>query len=281
MAAATPKVRLDQTLVQNIDEAVQVIRNNWEVTPSWGIVLGSGLDAVAEAIDCEKTFSYAEIPHFVSTTATGHRGQLLCGKLAGIPVVAMRGRFHLYEGHSARQVTFPVRVMQALGIGGLIVSNAVGGLNPQLAVGDVMVIDDHINFLSHNPLTGNNDDQLGPRFPDMSCPYDGPLAERALAIARDENFSCQRGVYIAMLGPNYETRAEIRMLRTLGGDVVGMSTVPEVLVAAHAGLRVLGLSTVTNVCSPDRPITTSGEEVVAAAHRVQEKLRKLVMGIVQ
>jgi purine-nucleoside phosphorylase len=281
MAAATPKVRLDQTLVQNIDEAVQVIRNNWEVTPSWGIVLGSGLDAVAEAIDCEKTFSYAEIPHFVSTTATGHRGQLLCGKLAGIPVVAMRGRFHLYEGHSARQVTFPVRVMQALGIGGLIVSNAVGGLNPQLAVGDVMVIDDHINFLSHNPLIGSNNDQLGPRFPDMSCPYDGPLTERALAIARDENFSCQRGVYIAMLGPNYETRAEIRMLRTLGGDVVGMSTVPEVLVAAHAGLRVLGLSTVTNVCSPDRPITTSGEEVVAAAHRVQEKLRKLVMGIVQ
>jgi purine-nucleoside phosphorylase len=281
MAAATPKVRLDQTLVQNIDEAVQVIRNNWEVTPSWGIVLGSGLDAVAEAIDCEKTFSYAEIPHFVSTTATGHRGQLLCGKLAGIPVVAMRGRFHLYEGHSARQVTFPVRVMQALGIRGLIVSNAVGGLNPQLAVGDVMVIDDHINFLSHNPLTGSNDDQLGPRFPDMSCPYDGPLTERALAIARDENFSCQRGVYIAMLGPNYETRAEIRMLRTLGGDVVGMSTVPEVLVAAHAGIRVLGLSTVTNVCSPDRPITTSGEEVVAAAHRVQEKLRKLVMGIVQ
>jgi purine-nucleoside phosphorylase len=281
MAAATPKVRLDQTLVQNIDEAVQVIRNNWEVTPSWGIVLGSGLDAVAEAIDCEKTFSYAEIPHFVSTTATGHRGQLLCGKLAGIPVVAMRGRFHLYEGHSARQVTFPVRVMQALGIGGLIVSNAVGGLNPQLAVGDVMVIDDHINFLSHNPLIGSNNDQLGPRFPDMSCPYDGPLTERALAIARDENFSCQRGVYIAMLGPNYETRAEIRMLRTLGGDVVGMSTVPEVLVAAHAGIRVLGLSTVTNVCSPDRPITTSGEEVVAAAHRVQEKLRKLVMGIVQ
>lgn len=258
-----------------------MIRNSWAVTPRWGIVLGSGLDAVAEAIDCEKTFSYAEIPHFVSTTATGHRGQLLCGKLAGIPVVAMRGRFHLYEGHSARQVTFPVRVMHALGIGGLIVSNAVGGLNPQLAVGDVMVIDDHINFLSHNPLTGNNDDQLGPRFPDMSCPYDGPLAERALAIARDENFSCQRGVYIAMLGPNYETRAEIRMLRTLGGDVVGMSTVPEVLVAAHAGLRVLGLSTVTNVCSPDRPITTSGEEVVAAAHRVQEKLRKLVMGIVQ
>ncbi|MEO2049913.1 MAG: purine-nucleoside phosphorylase [Pirellulales bacterium] len=269
------------TLVQNIDEAVQVIRNSWDVTPSWGIVLGSGLDAVAEAIDCEKTFSYAEIPHFVSTTATGHRGQLLCGKLAGIPVVAMRGRFHLYEGHSARQVTIPVRVMQALGIGGLIVSNAVGGLNPQLAVGDVMVIDDHINFLSHNPLTGSNNDQLGPRFPDMSCPYDGPLAERALAIARDENFSCQRGVYIAMLGPNYETRAEIKMLRTLGGDVVGMSTVPEVLVAAHAGLRVLGLSTVTNVCSPDCPITTSGEEVVAAAHRVQEKLRKLVMGIVQ
>jgi purine-nucleoside phosphorylase len=270
----------DSSLVAEIAEAVETVRKRWPVAPRWGIILGSGLDGVAEAIDCEETFSYAEIPHFANTTATGHRGQLLAGKLAGVPVVAMRGRAHLYEGHSARQVTFPVRVMKALGIDGLIVSNAVGGLNPSLAVGDVMVIDDQINLLWRNPLVGTNDEQLGPRFPDMSSPYDQCLAERALAIARQENFACQRGTYVAMLGPTYETRAEIRMLRTLGGDVVGMSTVPEVLVAAHAGLPVLGLSTVTNVCSPDVAAVTSGEEVVAAANRVQEKLRKLVMGVV-
>ncbi len=267
-------------LVERIDTAAQRVRQRWPETPRWAIILGSGLDRVAEAIDCEETFSYADIPHFASTTAMGHRGQLLCGKLGGVPVVAMRGRPHLYEGHSARQVTFPVRVLKALGIGGLIVSNAVGGLNPRLAVGDVMVIDDHINLLPSNPLAGVNDDRLGPRFPDMSSPYDPRLAERALAIARKENFTCWRGTYVAMLGPTYETRAEIRMLRTLGADVVGMSTVPEVLVAAHANLPVLGLSTVTNVCSPDVATATSGEEVVAAARQVQEKLRKLVLGVI-
>jgi purine-nucleoside phosphorylase len=192
----------------------------------------------------------------------------------------MQGRFHCYEGYSAERATFPVRVMKALGVEVLIVSNAAGGLNPAFAAGDVMVIDDHINFMNRNPLVGVNDDRLGPRFPDMSAPYDRRLRDRALAIARRENFVCHRGVYIAVLGPSYETRSEIRMLRSMGGDAVGMSTVPEAIVAAHSGLRVLGLSTITNVCSPDVPHTTTGEQVVATAETAREKLRAIVVGIV-
>jgi len=244
-------------------------------------VLGSGLGSVGEAIELEAAIDYGDIPYFLRTTAVGHRGRLLCGRLAGVPVVAMQGRFHCYEGYSAEQATIPVRVMKALGTELLIVSNAAGGLDPNYACGDVMVIDDHINFMNRNPLVGVNDDRLGPRFPDMSAPYDRRLGERALAVARCENFVCHRGVYIAMLGPMYETRAEIRMLRFLGGDAVGMSTVPEVLVACHAGLRVLGLSTITNVCSPDVPHIASGEAVVAMAETARNKLRAIVAGVVE
>ena len=192
----------------------------------------------------------------------------------------MQGRFHCYEGYSAERATFPVRVMKALGIELLVVSNAAGGLNPNFAAGDVMVIDDHINLLNRNPLVGVNDDNLGPRFPDMGAPYDRRLGDQALAIARKHDFACHRGVYIAMLGPTYETRAEIRMLRYIGGDAVGMSTVPEAIVAAHAGLRVLGLSTITNVCSPDTPHTTSGDEVVATANAARDKLKAIVAGVI-
>jgi purine-nucleoside phosphorylase len=235
---------------------------------------------VGEAIALEAAIDYGEVPHFLRSTAVGHRGRLLCGRLGGVPVVAMQGRFHCYEGYSAERATFPVRVMNALGIELLIVSNAAGGLNPNFAAGDVMVIDDHINLLNRNPLVGVNDDRLGPRFPDMSAPYDRRLGERALAIARREDFTCHRGVYIAMLGPTYETRAEIRMLRYFGGDAVGMSTVPEAIVAAHARIPLLGLSTITNVCSPDKPHTTSGEEVVATAETARDKLLAIVAGIV-
>ncbi|MCI0335929.1 MAG: purine-nucleoside phosphorylase, partial [Planctomycetes bacterium] len=245
-----------------------------------GIILGSGLGAVGDAIELDAAIDYGDLPHFLKSTAVGHRGRLLCGRLGGVPLVAMQGRFHCYEGYSAERVTFPVRVMKALGIELLIASNAAGGLNPNFAAGDVMVIDDHINLLNRNPLIGVNDDTLGPRFPDMSAPYDRNLGDRALAIARREDFVCHRGVYIAVLGPTYETRAEIRMLRYLGGDAVGMSTVPEAIVAAHAGLRVLGLSTITNVCSPDKPHTTSGDEVVATAETARDKLRAIVTGIV-
>jgi purine-nucleoside phosphorylase len=263
-----------------IDESVAFIRGRWRGMPRAGIILGSGLGAVADEIDVEAAIDYGDVPHFLRSTAVGHRGRLLCGSLGGVPVVAMQGRFHCYEGYSAERATFPVRVMKALGIELLIVSNAAGGLNPNFAAGDVMVIDDHVNLLNRNPLVGVNDDRLGPRFPDMSAPYDRRLGERALAIARREDFACHRGVYIAMLGPTYETRAEIRMLRYLGGDAVGMSTVPEAIVAAHVGLRVLGLSTITNVCSPDMPHTTSAEQVVATANTASKKLSAIVHGIV-
>lgn len=267
-------------LYDQIEASAAFVRKRWDATPRVGVILGSGLGAVADAIEIDVAVEYGDVPHFLRSTAVGHLGRLLGGRLAGVPVVAMQGRFHGYEGYSAERATFPVRVMNALGIKLLIVSNAAGGLNPNFAAGDVMVIDDHINLLNRNPLVGVNDDRLGPRFPDMSTPYDRRLGDGALAIARRHDFACHRGVYIAMLGPTYETRAEIRMLRDLGGDAVGMSTVPEAIVAAHAGLPVLGLSTITNVCSPDIPHTTSGEEVVATANTAKNKLLAIVNDIV-
>ncbi len=267
-------------LSEQIDESAAYIRGRWSGKPRCGIILGSGLGSVGEAIELDEAIDYGDVPHFLKSTAVGHRGRLLCGKLSGVPVIAMQGRFHCYEGYSAERATFPVRVMNALGIELLIVSNACGGLNPNFACGDVMIIDDHINLLNRNPLIGVNDDELGPRFPDMSAPYDRRLGDLALAIARRHDFACHRGVYIANLGPTYETRAEIRMSRYIGGDVVGMSTVPEAIVAAHAGLRVLGLSTITNICSPDKPHTTSGDEVVATAETARDKLLAIVTGVI-
>jgi purine-nucleoside phosphorylase len=263
-----------------VDEAVEFVRGRWSGVPRAGIILGSGLGAVGDEIELEQAIEYGEVPHFLKSTAVGHKGRLLCGRLSGVAVVAMQGRFHCYEGYSAERATFPVRVMKALGIELLIVSNAAGGLNPNYAAGDVMVIEDHINLLNRNPLVGVNDDNLGPRFPDMNAPYDRRLGNEALAIARQHDFACHRGVYIAMLGPTYETRAEIRWLRYIGGDAVGMSTVPEAIVAGHAGLRVLGLSTITNVCSPDKAHTTSGEEVVATANTARDKLKAIVSGVI-
>ena len=268
-----------QHLNAQIDEAASYVRSRWRSLPRVGIILGSGLGAVAGAIELDEAIDYDNVPHFLKSTAVGHQGRLLCGRLAGVPVVAMQGRFHCYEGYSAERVTFPVRVMKELGIELLVVSNAAGGLNPTYAVGDVMVIDDHVNLLNRNPLFGVNDDRLGPRFPDMSAPYDRELIEKGLEIAREHNFVCHRGTYVGVLGPNYETRAEIRMLRPWG-DAVGMSTVPEVIVAAHAGLRVLGLSTITNVCSPDVPHTASGDDVVATASAASARLCPIVTGIV-
>src|SRR3954471_10081328 len=268
-------------LAAQIDESAAYVRSRWAGRPRCGIILGSGLGSVGEAIELEQAIDYGDIPHFLKSTAIGHRGRFLCGQLAGVPVIAMQGRFHCYEGYSAERATFPVRVMKALGIELLIVSNAAGGLNPNFACGDVMVIEDHVNLLNRNPLVGVNDERLGPRFPDMSSPYDRRLGERALAVARRHDFVCHCGVYVAMLGPTYETRAEIRMLRYFGGDAVGMSTVPEAIVAVHGGLRVLGLSTITNICSPDKQVTTSGHEVIATAETAREKLLAIVSGIVK
>ncbi|MFO0790231.1 MAG: purine-nucleoside phosphorylase [Pirellulales bacterium] len=267
-------------LRKHIAEAAAFVRSRWSDRPRCGIILGSGLGSVGESIALDTAIDYGDIPHFLKSTAVGHRGRLLCGKLRGVPVVAMQGRFHCYEGYSAERATFPVRVMNALGIELLIVSNAAGGLNTNFQCGDVMVIDDHINLLNRNPLIGVNDDELGPRFPDMGAPYDRRLGDRALAIARAHDFVCHRGVYAAMLGPTYETRAEIRMLRYFCADAVGMSTVPEAIVAVHAGLRVLGLSTITNICSPDKQVTTSGHEVIATAETARDKLLAIVAGII-
>jgi purine-nucleoside phosphorylase len=267
-------------LAAQIDESAAYVRERWNSRPRCGIILGSGLGSVGEAIELDMAIDYGDVPNFLKSTAIGHRGRLLCGKLGGVPVIAMQGRFHCYEGYSAERATFPVRVMTALGIELLIVSNAAGALNPNFACGDVMVIDDHINLLNRNPLIGVNDDSLGPRFPDMGAPYDRRLGDRALAIARKNDFVCHRGVYAAMLGPTYETRAEIRMLRYFDADAVGMSTVPEAIVAIHAGLPVLGLSTITNICSPDKQVTTSGHEVIATAETARDKLLAIVSGIV-
>ncbi|QEG34658.1 purine-nucleoside phosphorylase [Bythopirellula goksoeyrii] len=269
-----------QEVAKQIAAAADAVRQRWDITPRAGIVLGSGLADLAEKIDVDQSLDYTEIPHFPRTTALGHKGRLVCGHLADVPVVAFQGRFHLYEGYTAQQAAQPTRLSRALGADTLIVSNAAGGVNPRYKVGDVMVIDDQINLLFNNPLIGVNDDDLGPRFPDMSAPYDLDLQETATKIARQHNFPLHRGVYLAMLGPTYETRAEYRMARYLGADVVGMSTVPEVIAARHADMRVLGLSTITNVGSPDAPNGTSGHDVIAAAKLATDKLTKIVQGVV-
>jgi len=269
-----------QHLQPQITAAATAIRKQWQPEPTWGIVLGSGLGRLAEEIDAEATFNYADLPHFPQSTAIGHAGRMVCGQLAGARVIAMQGRFHLYEGWSAEQASFPIRVMRALGAESLILSNAAGGINPQYRVGDIMAIEDQLNLMFRNPLVGVNDDQLGPRFPDMSAPYCPQLIDTALATARQNGFACHRGTYAGMLGPTYETRAEYRMVRSIGCDVVGMSTVPEVIAAVHAGMRVAGFSAVTNVCSPDMLGETSGDEVVKAADGASAKLATLVKSLV-
>ena len=263
-------------LRKHIAEAAAFVRSRWSDRPRCGIILGSGLGSVGESIALDTAIDYGDIPHFLKSTAVGHRGRLLCGKLRGVPVVAMQGRFHCYEGYSAERATFPVRVMNALGIELLIVSNAAGGLNTNFQCGDVMVIDDHINLLNRNPLIGVNDDELGPRFPDMGAPYDRRLGDRALAIARAHDFVCHRGVYAAMLGPTYETRAEIRMLRYFCADAVGMSTVPEAIQARALGMEVAGISMLTNWAAGLKPQTLHHAEVVEVGKAASSDLAKLL-----
>jgi purine-nucleoside phosphorylase len=265
---------LDQ--FDKITEACATIASQWPHAPAVGLILGSGLGAAAAALTDTVTIPYESIPHFAKSTAHGHAGQLVCGLLDGVPVVVMEGRMHAYEGYPPAQITFPVRVLKRLGAGLLIVTNACGGLNPQFRTGDIMVIDDHINLMNDNPLVGINDDRLGPRFPDMSAPYTPDLIDRALEVARRENFAAHRGVYVAVTGPNLETRAEYRFLRAIGADVVGMSTVPEVIVAVHAGLRVLGLSVITDMCLPDHLEVATVEKILAVARSAEPKLRAII-----
>jgi len=261
---------------EDVQDAAELIRQRWSATPEVGLVLGTGLGALAREIKPEATIPYDELPHFPRSTVTSHAGQLVCGSLAGRSVVAMEGRFHLYEGYTAAQVTFPIRVMKELGCKLLIVSNAAGGLNPMYSKGDLVVIEDHINLMGANPLIGPNDDRLGPRFPDLIEPYDQALQRIALEVARDQNIPAHRGVYVAVAGPNLETRAEYRFLRAIGADVVGMSTIPEVLVAVHAGMKVLGFSIVTDMCLADALKPVRIEEIIAVANGAESQLRTIV-----
>ena len=268
-------------LYDQIQQAVQAVRAHWSGRPRVGIILGTGLGGLVGEIEVEASLAYGDIPHFPVPTVASHAGRLVCGLLAGKLVVAMEGRFHFYEGYSLQQITLPVRVMKALGCEALIVSNACGGMNPQFAKGDLMVIEDHINLMGDNPLIGKNDDRLGVRFPDMCHPYDRELIARARRIALEEKIVCHQGVFVAVPGPNLETRAEYRFLRGIGADVVGMSTVPEVLVGVHAGLRNLGLSVITDICLPDALEPVKLEDVIAVANAAEKKLRVLVRRVVQ
>jgi len=268
-------------IYDQIQESLQSIRSQWSGTAKVGIVLGTGLGNLAKQIKADVTFPYEKIPHFPRSTVETHAGNLVVGTLNGVPVAAMEGRFHAYEGYDPKQITFPVRVLQALGAEMLVVSNACGGMNPQYRQGDIMVIEDHINLLGINPLVGINDDRLGPRFPDLCEPYDKKLIDLALEVARKEGFGIQKGVYVAVLGPNLETRAEYRFLRGIGADVVGMSTVPEVLVAVHCGMKVLGLSIVTDMALPDALKPANVAEIIATANAAEPKLTKIVCGVLE
>lgn len=267
--------------LEEIEAAAAVVRTRVAHVPEVAIVLGTGLGGLAKAIDAPVVIDYRDIPGFPLSTVESHAGRLLCGSLAGKRVVAMQGRFHRYEGYSLQQVTFPVRVLRALGARTLVVSNACGGMHPLWNAGDLMLIADHINLLGDNPLVGANDDRLGPRFPDMSQPYDAALRELARAEARRQGITLREGTYVAVAGPNLETRAEYRMLRAVGGDVVGMSTVPEVIVAVHGGMRVLGVSIITDLCLPDALEPASLDTIIGVAARAEPHLTSLVTGVLE
>lgn len=263
-------------LSEQIEEAVAAIRKKWSGEPKAGLITGTGLGGLTDQIEVEATFPYEEIPHFPKSTAPSHKGEFVCGKLAGVPVVVLQGRFHYYEGYSLREVTFPVRVMKALGSDTLVVTSAVGGLNPHYELADIIIIEDHINLMPDNPLRGVNDDSLGERFPDMSAPYDPVLVAKAREASLQLAIPAHKGVLVAVAGPNLETRAEYRMLRTMGADIVGMSTVPEVIVARHASMRAIAFSVVTDMCLPDALEVANIDKIIAQAERGGERLSRLI-----
>ncbi|MDH3222465.1 MAG: purine-nucleoside phosphorylase [Gemmatimonadota bacterium] len=263
--------------------AADWIRSRVDLVPDVGVILGTGLGGLAEKLsgsDGYASLPYEEIPHFPTSTVESHHGRLHFGELGGRTVVAMQGRFHRYEGYGLRDVVFPVRVLRLLGVETLIVSAACGGMNPLWSPGDLVLLDDHINFLGDNPLVGPNLEDFGPRFPDMSRPYDRALGRVAIAQALDMGIPLRQGVYVAVLGPNLETRAEYRMLRALGADVVGMSTVPEVIVARHAGMRVVGLAIITDQCLPDALQEADVATIIQTAMAAEPKLTELVTRVI-
>jgi purine-nucleoside phosphorylase len=268
-------------LFDRIQQATGVVRRRTKLRPDVAIVLGTGLGGLAAEIEVESAIPYEDIPGFPLSTVESHAGRLLLGRLGQRPVVAMQGRFHRYEGYDLAAVTFPVRVMQALGARVLFVSNACGGMNPLWSPGDLVLLSDHINLLGDNPLIGANDERLGPRFPDMSAPYDPELRALARATALELGITLREGVYVAVPGPNLETRSEYRMLRMMGADVVGMSTVPEVIVAVHAGMRTLGISIITDQCLPDALEPADIGRIIATAGRAEPSLTRLIVGLAE
>jgi purine-nucleoside phosphorylase len=263
-----------------IVDAVAHIRTKTPAAPTVGIILGTGLGGLVDEIEIDVVLDYGEIPHFPISTVESHHGKLIFGNLAGVPVVVMQGRFHFYEGYTLKQVTFPVRVMHALGVRSLLISNAAGGMNPTFRRGDIMVIWDHINLIGDNPLIGPNDETMGPRFPDMSQAYPDHLIQLAEAVALDEAISLRKGVFVAVAGPNLETRAEYRFLRGIGADAVGMSTVPENIVAVHMGMEVLAFSIITDECFPDALEPVDVPAIIKTANETEPKLRALMKGVV-
>ncbi|MBV9879337.1 MAG: purine-nucleoside phosphorylase [Gemmatirosa sp.] len=264
-----------------VADAAAAVRARFAQRPDAAIILGTGLGGLAERIDVQATIAYDDIPGMPLSTVESHAGRLLCGTLGGRTVIAMQGRLHRYEGYASGDVAFPVRVLRALGAPVLVVSNACGGMHPLWARGDLMLIADHLNLIGDSALLGPNDDALGPRFPDLSAPYDAALRALARTVAAERGVALREGVYAAVAGPNLETRAEYRMLRALGADVVGMSTVPEVVAAVHAGMRVLGLSIVTDMCLPDALEPASLPEIIAAARVAEPALADVVTGVME
>lgn len=268
-------------LPSKIEAAVNTIRQRVDKRPSVGLILGSGLGVLADEIEQRTIIPYSEIPHFPVSTVEGHAGQLVVGTLAGVNVVAMQGRFHLYEGYSAKEVTFPVYVMHALGVDKLMVTNAAGGMNAQFTPGDIMIIRDHINFTGDNPLIGPNDDELGPRFPDMSQAYTSQLRELAEVTAKHQNIKVQQGVYAGISGPSFMTPSELIMLRRLGADAIGMSTVLEVIVASYLGLKVLGMTCITDMAIGEQLEPLTHEQVIAVAERTRPRFMTLVKAVLE
>lgn len=268
-------------LKNQIKETVNFIRRCTKKRPDIGIILGTGLGDLAKKIKKTAVIEYENIPHFPVSTVESHHGKLIFGKLGNKNVVAMQGRFHYYEGYTMQQITFPVRVMKSLGVNTLLISNAAGGMNPHFQRSDIMLITDHINFLGDNPLIGKNDDTLGPRFPDMSEPYSKQLIKIADEVALNLKIKIQHGVFVSVPGPNLETKAEYRFLRFIGADAVGMSTVPEVIVAVHMGMKVLGFSIITDECFPDSLKPANVKEIIAVANKTEPKLTSIMKEVVK
>lgn len=262
-------------------EALQFIQESTDLRPNYMLILGTGLGQLAEEMDVQTEISYDKIPHFPVSTVESHAGKLLFGMLGGKEVVAMQGRFHYYEGYNMQQIVFPLRVLKANGADTLFVSNACGGMNPNYSAGDIMLIRDHINMLGDNPLIGPNDDELGPRFPDMSEPYSERLMDIAKNVALESNLQMHQGVYVALSGPMLETKSEYRFLRLIGADVVGMSTVPEVIAAVHMGMEVLGISAITDECFPDSLKPTNIEEILEAAAISEPKMTRVIVDVLK